>query len=67
VSTLVGGAAGTSSTYSDGYGSNAGFSFPEAIAVDLQGNVFVADRINQRVRKVTAGAGTRASCVGFIM
>lgn len=34
-------------------GTNAEFSSPQGIAVDLTGNVFVVDRENQRLRKLT--------------
>ncbi len=50
VSTL----AGTGdSGFEDGQGAFAKFSYPHSVAVDVQGNVFVADRGNHRVRKVT--------------
>ncbi len=57
VSTLAGGVWGGG--YSDGVGTNAGFFIPAGVAVDASGNVFVADLGNQRIRTVTAGAGTR--------
>jgi hypothetical protein len=59
VTTLAGGVSGTSSAFVDASGSNAGFAFPSGVAVDASGNVFVADSYNYRVRKVTAGGGTR--------
>ena len=46
-------------TFSDGVGTNAGFRYPYGVAVDASGNVFVADKQNNRIRKVTAGGGTR--------
>ena len=51
VSTLAGraGAAGSS----DGSGSSARFSWPEGLAVDAAGNIYVADRFNHTIRKVT--------------
>jgi hypothetical protein len=45
--------------FSDGSGSNARFSNPKGVAIDVSGNVFVADWDNHRIRKVTAGGGTR--------
>ena len=53
VSTLAGnpGVPGSS----DGQGSAAGFSAPYQIAVDGNGNIFVADFINNLIRKVTPG------------
>ena len=49
VSTLAGGAEGDA----DGAGSAASFNTPSALAVDDEGNLYVADTGNNRVRKVT--------------
>ena len=55
VSTLAGLALSAGST--DGTGSAARFSQPRGVAVDAAGNVYVADRVNQTIRKITpAGA-----------
>lgn len=38
---------------SDGLGTAARFGFPEGIAVDVNGNVYVADDFNDNIRKIT--------------
>jgi len=56
--------------YANGTGTTARFSAPQGIAVDSNGNVYVADTGNNRIRKITAGgvvsslAGT--STAGYI-
>jgi streptogramin lyase len=66
VSTLAGGAAG----FSDGPTASALFRNPSGIALDNAGNIYVADRLNHRIRKIDvtsgqvttiAGAGTTGS------
>lgn len=47
---------GTSSSdgdYADGFGTNARFNRPSDITVDSKGNLFVADGLNYRVRKIS--------------
>jgi sugar lactone lactonase YvrE len=39
----------------DGPGTSAKFNFPNGIAIDSSGNVFVADTLNCLIRKITAG------------
>jgi hypothetical protein len=53
VTTLAGSAGNSGST--DGTGSAARFSYPHGIAVDGTGNVYVADRDNHTIRKITSG------------
>jgi sugar lactone lactonase YvrE len=45
--------AGSNEGYVDGIGTNAKFQASYGVAVDSSGNVFVADRDNQRIRKIT--------------
>ena len=49
VTTLAGGEQG----FRDGQGSNARFWSPSSIAIDAAGNLYVADRANDHIRKVT--------------
>lgn len=48
-STLAGSVMG----FADGNGVNAQFKYPQGISIDKFGNIYVADRYNNRVRKVT--------------
>jgi streptogramin lyase len=65
VSTLAG---TTAPGYVNGVGANAHFYYPPGVAVDRNGNVFVADAGNNAIRKITpegkvttyAGGGTGA-------
>jgi RHS repeat-associated protein len=51
--TLVAGAGASSPGYGDGTGSGATFNHPFAIAVDAAGDLFVTDRGNNTIRKIT--------------
>ncbi|QEC42558.1 IPT/TIG domain-containing protein [Pseudobacter ginsenosidimutans] len=45
--------AGSVSGHADGTGANARFSLPASIAIDNAGNLYVADRFNHMIRKIT--------------
>ncbi|VDB00492.1 FIG01132568: hypothetical protein, partial [Olavius algarvensis spirochete endosymbiont] len=47
VSTFAGSTAG----YKDATGNTARFNYPSDVAVDSEGNVYVADHVNHRIRK----------------
>lgn len=55
--------AGSVSGYADGNVSSALFSWPTGIAVDKQGAVYVSDRFNFRIRKIT-NTGTVSTVAG---
>ncbi len=50
--TTLAGTAGSSGS-ADGTGAAARFTYPEGVAVDSSGNVYVADRNNSTIRKIT--------------
>lgn len=63
VSVLAGSTGGTSG-YVDGPGSQARFFAPFEAAVDAQGNIFVADSFNGRIRRIDASTSNVTSVAG---
>jgi hypothetical protein len=67
--TTIAGLAGVKGS-ADGTGTNASFNLPTGIAVDINGNLYVADEFNDTIRKVTPvgtnwGVSTLAGQVGM--
>ena len=62
VTTLAG--AGGTNGISDGSGRNGLFNYPQGVAVDISGNLYVADTWNHTIRKVSP-AGAVTTLAGF--
>lgn len=60
VTTVAGGLPGSA----DGFGKAAGFRAPVGLATDANGNLYVADRDNSTIRRITA-AGEVSTLAGF--
>jgi len=61
VSTLAG--SGTAG-FADGTGTNTQFNGPTGVACDGNGNVFVADQSNRRIRRIVAATGVVSTLAG---
>jgi sugar lactone lactonase YvrE len=63
VVTTLAGLFGVGGSWADGLGGAARFNGPIGVAVDVAGNVYVADADNNRIRKITPG-GTVSTLAG---
>lgn len=56
--------AGSTLGYTEGTGTDAQFNFPAGVIVDANGIVFVTDKSNHTIRKITEGTVLQGSAVG---
>ena len=63
VVTTIAGKAGVSGS-TDGPGADARFNYPRGLAVDAAGNIFVSERLNHTIRKITP-SGQVSTFAGF--
>jgi sugar lactone lactonase YvrE len=64
VSTIAGN--GTADNFADGPGAASTFNFPRAIALDSNGNLYVADSINYRIRKIILNTAKTSGTVSTV-
>jgi hypothetical protein len=56
--------AGSSQSYQDGIGTSAYFSGPTGIVVDGNGNLYITDQYNHRIRKIVISTGVVTTLAG---
>lgn len=64
ISIVAGNGSIAQTTGDGGPATSAGLGFPSGIAADRSGNVFIADTLSKRVRKVTASTGVISTYAG---
>jgi sugar lactone lactonase YvrE len=61
--TTLAGTSGTCGT-ADGVGTAAQFNFPQALAIDGAGNLYIADTMNRTIRKMVVATGAVSTLAG---